>query len=221
MQLEQFAPFWKVLTPNEQAQLNLAARPVHYDAGEIIIGAGKECLGILLVRAGELAAYLLSEEGRQVTLFHVRAGEVCILSASCVLHEISFDVFVEATRPSDAILLPASAVSKIKAENLRFENYLYRQTVERFRDVLFCMQQILFFGFDRRLAHYLLEECEHSGSQVLNITQEQIAHAVGSAREVVSRMAKHFAADGLIKISRGKITVCNPDGLKRVAQGRI
>lgn len=220
MQLQPPPPFWKDLTPSEQAQLSLAARSVHYNAGELITGAGRKCLGLLFVRSGELAAYLLSEEGRQVTLFHIRSGEVCVLSAACVLHEISFDVFVEATQSCDAVLLPASIVSKVKAENLLFENYLYRQTVERFRDVLFAMQQILFFGFDRRLAHYLLEESERSDVKTLLTTHEQIARAIGSAREVVSRMAKHFAADGLIKISRGKITICDPEGLKAIAEGK-
>ena len=169
-------PFWDKLTEAQQDYLCRFARPVHYDKGAHVHSPTENCVGILLLRAGQLRAYLLSEDGRDVTLYRLFAGDVCILSASCVL---------------DAV----------------------------YSETMWAMQQILFMSADRRLAIFLTDELAKTGGADLHMTHDQIARYMGSAREVVSRMLKYFAEEGLVKLWRGGLTVLDKPRLQKLARG--
>jgi len=159
---------------------------------------------------------MLSEEGRDVTLYRLFAGDVCILSASCVLDAITFDVCIDAEEDAEVLVINASAFHQLADENIYVKCFGYQLATTRFSDVMWAMQQILFMGVDRRLAIFLWDEISKSGSNEVKMTHEQIARYMGSAREVVTRMLKYFASDGIVELSRGGVRVLDRKKLQNL-----
>jgi len=206
--------FWDKLSNQEKdLALNNITR-ISYKKGTNLHSANNECLGVLMVKSGELRTYILSEDGREVTLYRLLPGETCIFSASCVLNSITFDVHIDAETDSEVFLLNIGAFSKLCEQNIYVENRVYKKMVERFSDVMWAMEQILFLSFDKRLAIFLIDEMAKNNSSEINLTQDQIAKYVGSAREVVSRMLKIFQTDGIIEQSRGTIHILDKKKLR-------
>ena len=209
-------PIWSSLTEQEQETLRRSAFVRHYEKGAFIHSSDTECLGMLFVLSGEIRAYLLSEEGREVTLFRLYPGELCVLSASCVISQITFDTQMTAGMDTEVLIIPANIIAAIKEKNLYVRCFLYELATKRFSDVMWAMQQIMFKGLDRRLAEFLLAEAERTGSDTIRMTHEQIAQHISSAREAVARMLKSFSEDGLVELRRGAITLRDTDGLHRL-----
>ena len=159
---------------------------------------------------------MLSEEGRDVTLYRLFSGDICILSASCVLDAITFDVFIDAEEDTDVLLISSAAFHQIAEENIYVKCFGYELATTRFSDVMWAMQQILFMGVDKRLAIFLWDETAKTGSNSIKMTHEQIARYMGSAREVVSRMLKYFAGEGIVALSRGEIRVMDKEQLSKL-----
>lgn len=209
-------PFWSQLTSIEQNILIENTVTTQFSKGSSIHSGMQECAGILMIKNGTIRTYLLSEEGREVTLYRLQTGDVCVLSASCVLQSIDFDVFVDADTDCEILQLNAQTFSKLSAENVYVELFSYKMATERFSDVMWAMQQILFTSFDKRLAAFLLEEAVKNNSDELKLTHEQIAKYLGSAREVVSRMLKYFSSEGYVVLSRGGITILDRKRLQKI-----
>lgn len=212
--LEERLTFWDKITKEEQEILIQNTSVVRYTQGQNIYDAQQECVGVLLIKSGELRTYILSEEGKEVTLYRLSDGDVCILSASCILKNITFDVHVDAEKDSEVLLINSSVFSSLSQRNIYVEAFSLRLTADRFSDVMWAMEQILFMSFDRRLAIFLLDETAKNGIDTLSLTHEQIAKYVGSAREVVSRMLKYFAKEGMVELSRGSIKIVDRQKLK-------
>lgn len=208
--------FWDKLNASEINQLESNITKVSYKKGVNIRSADSECIGVLLIKSGGFRVYILSEDGREITLYRLSPGDTCILSASCILNSITFDVHIDAEADTDAYLINIGAFSKLCKQNVYVENFAYRNTIERFSDVMWAMEQILFMSFDKRLAIFLLDEINKTNSTELHITQEQIAKYIGSAREVVSRMLKVFQSQGILEQSRGSIHVLDKNKLREL-----
>jgi len=215
--VESFFSFWNKLTPQQKSQILGNSINANYKRGENIHRGDNDCVGVLLIKSGELRTYILSEDGRDITLYRLGSGDVCILSgASCILKNITFDVHIDAEKNSELISINSAVFQQICNENIYAENFSYKSTIDRFSDVMWAMQQILFLSFDKRLTNFLLAEISRTGSSTIVMTHEQIAKYIGSAREVVSRMLKYFEKDGFVKLSRGKIEVIDVVHLKEV-----
>mgnify|MGYP004641203949 FL=1 len=210
--LEQL-PFWPSLSERERDMVRRSAVLRRYEKGALIHDGGNECLGMLLLLSGEIRTYLLSDEGREVTLYRLYAGDVCVLSASCVISQITFDTQISAQQETEVLIIPASIVAALREEDLSLRCLLYELATQRFSDVMWAMQQILFKGLDRRLAGFLLDEAERTGSSTIRMTHEQIAQHISSAREAVARMLKNFSEDGLVSLKRGAITLLDRSAL--------
>lgn len=208
--------FWDKLSSKEKELFKNNVQKVKYSKGENLHSSDNECLGLLMVLSGELRVYILSEDGREVTLYRLSEGDSCVLSASCILHNITFDVFIDAQCDTEVLLLNISAFSKLTQGNVYVENFALRNTVDRFSDVMWAIEQILFTSFDKRLATFLLDESSKNKSPDIKLTHDQIAKYMGSAREVVSRMLKNFETLGLVKLSRGLIHIEDKERLKKM-----
>ncbi|MEG2082749.1 MAG: Crp/Fnr family transcriptional regulator, partial [Oscillospiraceae bacterium] len=165
-----------------------------------------ECVGVIFVKTGRLRVYMLSEQGKEVTLYRIDDGEICILSASCVLEEITFDVHIDSETQTHAVVLSSFAFSELVKTNSYFESFANTLKTQRFSDVMWTMQQILFYSFDKRLAMFLYDEMVKNGP-IITYSHMEIAKYLGSAREVVSRMLKYFENEGIVKISRKEIEI--------------
>lgn len=210
--------FWDKLSLKEQENILQGATLVHYKQGDTIYGGGNDCLGVLLIRGGGLRTYILSEDGREITLYRLKQGDVCTLSASCILKNITFDVHINAEMDTDIIIINTSIFEKICNQNIYAENFLNKMAVERFSDVMWSMEQILFMSFDKRLAIFLLDEISRNGNYTITLTHEQIAKYMGSAREVVSRMLKYFETEKIVELSRGAVKIINKTELRKLAK---
>lgn len=208
--------FWEHLSLPQQNLLISQAQPVHYSKGQSVYCGEKECIGVLILESGSLRTYITSSEGREVTLYRLEAGDICILSASCILNAIDFDVSIDAEADCDILQISSLIFSQISSENVYAELFSYKLAAERFSDVMWAMQQILFTSFDKRLAAFLLEESQKTGEDTIHMTHEQIARYLGSAREVVSRMLKYFSKEGYVSLFRGGIKILDKQKLRRL-----
>ena len=207
-------PFWKLLTDSEKELVRQNAVIRLYKKGTRVYSSERECLGILFVMQGEMRTYLLSEEGREVTLFRIYPNDLCVLSASCVISQISFDTQMSAQKDTEALIIPPNIVLLLKEKNLSVRCFLYELATKRFSDVMWAMQQILFKRLDQRLALFLMQESQRLGTDTIHMTHEQIAQQISSAREAVARMLKQFSEDGLVELKRGAIRLLDQKGLK-------
>lgn len=208
--------FWDKLSPADQSLVTENITTLQYAKGTHIHHSGLDCMGILMIKSGELRVYLLSEDGRDITLYRLYPGESCILSASCVLKNITFNVHIDAEQDSQLLLLNAKLFQELYNRNIYVENFASKLTIQRFSDVMWAMQQILFMSFDKRLALFLLNESDKTNSDIIRLSHEQIAKYISSAREVVSRMLKYFSTEGIVKLSRGEVTLIDKAKLKHL-----
>lgn len=209
-------PFWASLTEQEKEILRKSAVSRRYEKGSFIHSSDRDCLGMLFIISGEIRTYILSDEGREITLFRLYPNDLCVLSASCVISQISFDTQMTARQDTEVLIIPPNITALLKEQNISVRCFLYEQATERFSEVMWAMQQILFKGLDQRLAAFLVEECERTNSNAVCMTHEQIARNISSAREAVARMLKQFTQDGLVELKRGEIIIKDTDGLKRL-----
>lgn len=209
-------PFWASLTEQEKGILRKSAVIRRYEKGSFIHSSDRDCLGMLFILSGEIRTYILSDEGREITLFRLYPNDLCVLSASCVISQISFDTQMTARQDTEVLIIPPNITALLKEQNISVRCFLYEQATERFSEVMWAMQQILFKGLDQRLAAFLVEECERTNSNTIRMTHEQIARNISSAREAVARMLKQFTQDGLVELKRGEIIIKDTDGLKRL-----
>ena len=198
---EQYFPFWKALKEEDKNYLCENTAEEHFDR-EQPVHDNMGCSGLFIVRSGRLRLYMLSENGKEITLYRLVPGDICMLSASCVLNSITFDVYVDAEVPSDCYRISSAAFGDVSSRYLEVKNYALETAVGRFSDVMWIMQQVVFMSMDKRLAIFLLEETQASGTDTVTLTHEMIARHLGTAREVVTRMLKHIASDGLIEVTR-------------------
>lgn len=212
----QSLPFWPNLSPEEQALFRDTAVPATVPKGTITHRADQDCRGIMLVLSGQLRAYIVSEEGREVTLYRVQAGETCVLSSSCLMDAIVFDVLIEAMEDTQVLTLPAAALASLVQKRPEVELFLYKTASERFSDIMWTIQQILFMGMDRRTAIFLWDEYTRQG-EVIPLTHDEVARYIGSAREVVTKVLKYFAQEGIVALRRGKITILDKNKLRQLA----
>lgn len=209
-------PFWTSLTEQEKEILRKSAVIRRYEKGSFIHSSDRDCLGMLFILSGEIRTYILSDEGREITLFRLYPNDLCVLSASCVISQISFDTQMTVRQDTEVLIIPPNITALLKEQNISVRCFLYEQATERFSEVMWAMQQILFKGLDQRLAAFLVEECERTNSNTVRMTHEQIARNISSAREAVARMLKQFTQDGLVELKRGEIIIKDTDGLKRL-----
>lgn len=212
---EELFPWWKELTRDEQLLLKEKSIPVTYKKGTILHRCDQDCSGIMLILSGQLRTYILSEEGREVTLFRVHQKDVCVLSATCLMDSIVFDVLIDAVEDTKVVLIPSSVLYNFFEKHPQIEIWLYKTATERFSEVMWTMQQILFMGIDKRVAIFLWDEMSRNQSSVILLKHEEMARYIGSAREVVSKVLKYFEQEGVVLLGRGKTEILDKEKLKK------
>ena len=213
MSIAKYFPVFSKLTPQQQQMVldYTAIRTV--PAGTVVHNGAVECTGFLLVRSGQLRAYTLSEEGREVTVYRLFDHDCCLFSAACIMSSLQFDVIIETEKDSDIFIIPPSVYQKLMNESLPVSQYTNDLMASRFSEVMWLMEQIMWKSFDKRLAAFLVEEAAIEGTNLLKVTHEKIANHMGTAREVVTRMLRYFQNEGLVKLTRGTIEITNEAGL--------
>lgn len=216
--LEDTLNFWKKLNQAQRSFLKQAIVKKQFAAGELMHSTAENCSGLFLIHKGQIRAYIISESGKEITLYHLFERDVCIFSASCVMKNIAFDVNLEVEKDTQAYLIPTAAYRKLSEESLPVQVFTNQLMASRFSDVMWIMEQALFTSFDKRLANFLMERSVIEDSDTLVITHEKIANHLGTAREVVTRMLKYFQTEGIVSLNRGTIEILDQDKLNRILE---
>ena len=217
MEYAKYFPIWDKLTPQQQDAISGVIEYRSVKKGTHIHDSSAECLGLVIVRSGQLRAYILSEDGREITISRLFEYDVSLLSASCVMPDIQFNVMIEAEKDTEFWSIPACLFQNLIDESLAVSNYSRKLLSSNFTEVMWLMEQIMWKSLDKRLAAFLLEESQLEDSPVLKLTHEKIANHLGTAREVVTRMLRYFQNEGMVKLTRGTIELTDEAKLESLS----
>ena len=218
MEFSQYFPIWNKLTREQQQRLSDVTELQQIKKGTVIHDGSPECKGMVLVKSGQLRAYLLSEEGREITICRFFEMDICLFSASCVMPNMMFDVFIEAEKDTEIFVIPACLYQNLMDESLPLSTYSRDLITNHFSEVMWLMEQIMWRSFDKRLAGFLVEEARIDETDSLKITHEKIAAHMGTAREVVTRMLRWFQSEGMVKLTRGTVELTDKKALQKLAE---
>jgi len=218
MEFAEYLPFWDKLTRAQQEHLAPLVEHRTVKKGTHIHDSSAECLGLVIVKTGQLRAYILSEDGREITISRLFDYDVSLLSASCVMPDMQFNVMIEAEKDTEFWSIPACLFKNLVDDSLAVSNYSRNLLSSNFSELMWLMEQIMWKSFDKRLAAFLLEESAIEGTPVLKITHEKVAAHMGTAREVVTRMLRYFQGEGMVKLTRGTIEITDRKKLEKVQE---
>lgn len=210
--------FWKDLTVTQRNTMSQSIIKKHFEIGESMRSNSDHCSGLFLIRSGQVRAYIVSESGKEITLYRLFERDVCIFSASCIMKNISFDIYIEVEKETEAYLIPTAVFRKLSAESIPIQTFTNNLMASRFTEVMWIMEQALFMSFDKRLANFLMEQSTIDESDTLTITHEKIANNLGTAREVVTRMLKYFQNEGIVTLNRGTVEIVNREKLEQLVE---
>ena len=213
MSLSNYFPIWDKLTPEQQERILSVADLQKVKSGTLLHDGSPDCLGLLLVRSGQLRAYMLSSEGREITICRFFEMDICLFSASCVMPNMQIDIFIEAEKDCELWIIPACLYKNLMDESIALSNYSHDLITNHFSELMWLMEQIMWKSFDKRLAQFLLEESALEGSS-LKLTHEKIANHMGTAREVVTRMLRYFQSEGMVRLTRGAVEITDARALQ-------
>ena len=218
MSFSEYFPIWDKLTPGQQERLASLSEFRKVKKGTILHNGSRDCLGLLLIRSGQLRAYILSDEGREITIHRMFEMDICLYSASCVMPNMQFDVVIEAEKDSEIWVIPACLYKNLMDESLAVSNYSNYLMSSHFTELMWLVEQVRWKSFDKRLAGFLVEECRLEETTSLKITHEKIANHMGTAREVVTRMLRYFQNEEMVRLTRGTVEVVDMKRLDRLAE---
>ena len=216
MDFAEYFPIWDKLTTEQQKQIREVIQLRKVKKGDFLYDSSAECLGLVVVRSGQLRTFIVSADGREITLGRLFEYDVSLLSASCVMPDLQFDVTIEAEKDSEFWSIPACLFRNLMDESLAVSNYSRSLISSNLTDLMWLMEQIMWKSMDKRLAGFLLEEIVLENAAQLKITHEKIANHLGTAREVVTRMLRYFQNEGYVKLTRGTIEVTAPEKLREL-----
>ena len=214
MEFREYFPIWDKLTGDQQHKLSARLPLRAIPKGTVIHNGSMSCTGIILVKSGQLRTYMLSDEGREITLYRLFEGDMCLLSAPCMIRSIQFDVTVETEKDTEVWIIPPNVYQEVMEQSAPLACYTLELMATRFSEVMWLMEQVMWKSLDKRIAAFLLEESAIEDSDTLKLTHETIANHLGSPREVITRMLRYFQSEGNVRLSRGAVTITDAAALE-------
>ena len=216
MEFQDYFPIWNKLNTAQQDRIMSSLTDRNVKKGTVIYSGSLDCTGLFLVKSGQLRAYILSDQGREITLYRLFDRDMCLFSASCMIHSMQFEMTIEAEKDTELWMIPAETYKSIMEESAPLANYTNELMASRFSEVMWLIEQILWKSLDKRVAEFLLEEAAIEDTSRLKITHEAIANHLGSHREVITRMLRYFQNEGMVKLSRGMIKILDENKLEKL-----
>lgn len=205
MEFQSYFPIWDKLTAAQRELILGSLTDREVKKGALIHNGDMDCTGLLLVRSGQLRAYILSKEGREITVYRLFDRDLCLFSASCVLRSAQFSITIEAEKDTRLWVIPAEIYRQVMEQSAPAANYTNEVMAARFSEVMWLVEQIMWKSLDKRVAAFLLEESAIEGTALLRLTHETIANHLGTHREVVTRMLRYFQGEGMVRLARGSV----------------
>ena len=219
MEFTEYFPIWNRMSDEHRNRIMQVIDLKKIKQGTVVHDGSPDCLGMLLVKSGQLRAYLLNDEGREITICRFFEMDICLFTAACVMPNMQFDIFIEAEKDTEIWIIPACLYKNLMDESLVMANYAHDLITNHFTELMWLMEQIMWRSFDKRLAKFLLEESALEESDSLKITHEKIANHMGTAREVVTRMLRYFQSEDMIRLTRGTVDIRDKKRLTKLANG--
>lgn len=216
MDFKECFPIWDKLTKEQQDRISKAVVHRHIEKGTVLYN-GLDCTGLLLIKSGQLRAYILSDEGREITLYRLLDGDMCLFSASCIMSSLQFTINIISEKDSDIWVIPPDVYKNLMENSAAVANYTNELMASRFSEVMWLIEQIMWKSLDKRLAAFLTQESNLENTTSLKTTHEIIANHLGSAREVVTRMLRYFQNEGIVKLTRGTVEILDLEKLKQLS----
>lgn len=217
MSMPEYFPVYNKLTPEQQQLISRHTFLFSQPKGKVIHNSGEDCLGLLVIRSGQLRVYIVSDDGREITLYRLFEHDICLLSASCVMNNIQFDIIIETEKDSKFWVIPPDIYKELSQQSAALANYANDLMAGSFSEVMWLVEQIMWKSMDKRLAAFLLEEAALEETDLLQITHEKIANHLGTAREVVTRMLRYFQGEGMVTLRRGTIELVDKKALRKLS----
>ncbi len=211
-----YLPVFEKLPKEQQDILTNASQLRRFKKGELIHNGSNRCTGLILVISGQIRAFTISDDGREITMYRLFERDICLFSASCMMNSIQFDIAIRAEKDTETLVIPTEVYKSVMEISAHLANYTNEVMAGRFSDVMWLIDQIMWKSFDKRLAEFLLNEANIEDTAVLKITHEEIGNHLGNPREVVTRMLKYFQNEGMVRLSRGTVEITDEDKLNNV-----
>jgi CRP/FNR family transcriptional regulator len=186
--------------------------------GDIILNENSNIRAIPIVTRGSIRVMRTDEEDKEILLYYIKAGESCIMSFLGGMHHETSKVKAVAEEDTEILFLPMEKVTLFIKEYPEWLDYIFRLYHKRFEELLEVVNAVAFKKMDERLLNFIQKKCEHTRSNTLTVTHEQLANELGTARVVVSRLLKQMEDEGLVKLGRNKITLVQPGAFQNVAK---
>ena len=217
MAFQDYFTIWDKLTADQQRWVSDSIQYRTIKKGTVVHNGSLDCAGLLLIESGQLRAYMLSDEGREITLYRLLDMDICLFSASCIMRSVQFEIIIQAEKDTQLWVIPPQVYKKLMEESAPVANYTNELMASRFSEVMWLVEQIMWKSLDKRLAAFLLEESAIEGTPTLKLTHEMIANHLGSHREVITRMLRYFQSEGMVRLSRGTVTLTDEDKLQALS----
>ncbi len=175
--------------------------------GDVILNEEAYIKAIPIVTNGNIKVMRTEDDGREILLYYIRAGESCIMSFLSGIHQDTSKVKAIAEEKTDILFIPIDKVSILIKEHPEWLDFIFRLYHKRFEELLEVVNAVAFKKMDERLLNFIKKKCELTKNQTLQITHEQIANELGTARVVVSRLLKQMEEEGLVTLGRNKISL--------------
>lgn len=211
-----YLPVFDKLSQEQQDILTNASQIRKFEKGEILHNGSNHCTGLILVLSGQLRAFTISDDGREITMYRLFERDICLFSASCMMNSIQFDITISAEKDTEVLIIPTDIYKSIMEISAPLANFTNEVMASRFSDVMWLIDQIMWKSFDKRLAEFLLNEVSIESTNILKITHEEVGNHLGNPREVVTRMLKYFQNEGMVKLSRGTIEIIDESELEKI-----
>ncbi|MBZ0134051.1 MAG: Crp/Fnr family transcriptional regulator [Rhodocyclaceae bacterium] len=193
-------------------EIAAAAQAVTVPSGTTLFDEQQPCQGFPFVLAGAIRVSKVSASGRELPLYRVTPGETCIITSSCLLGDTPYNARGTTEGETVLVLLPQGVFIEL-LEQAAFRNFIFNLFAERMADLMRLVEEVAFHKLDQRLAALLLGK-----GRIVHATHQQLADELGSVREMISRLLKGFAEQGLVALGREQIEIRDAAGLRRLAE---
>ena len=197
------------ISPELKAKLSELGFEKTFEENEVILRESSYIKAIPIVLSGSIRVMRTEEDGRELLLYYIKAGESCIMSFLGGIHDDTSKINAVAEEKTELLLIPIDKISLLVKDFPEWLDYIFKLYHKRFEELLDVVDAIAFKKLDERILDFVKNKAKLSNSKVINLTHEQIANELGSARVVVSRLLKQLESEGVVELGRNKITLCN------------
>jgi CRP/FNR family transcriptional regulator len=213
--LERYS-FYRDAGQRLKSDIERVAMLVQADTGTHFFDRGMSCAQVALVGEGSVRVFISSESGREITLYRVNPGETCPVNLLTTMLARVAPATAVIESPLTAVALPSDIFRRWVSEEPGIRQFVFEAIAIRMVDILTLLEEITFGKLDRRLAEFLMRRAGNGGKRapVIEMTHEQIAVELSTAREVVSRLLRDFERTGAVELARGRVHVRDPNALQ-------